>query len=298
MPETIATLPSGVEICHETLGDPADPTILLVMGLGCPMNWWPVDFCEALVAEGFHVVRFDNRDTGRSTRFRDHRVRRGDVVKAFVGRPVAVPYALTDMADDGFGLMDDLGVERAHVVGVSMGGMVAQTMAIARPERVLSLTSIMSTTGNRRVGWQHPRLMAGLLKPVGRTRDEYVARSLYTAKAIGSPGWDVDEAMVLERAGETFDRGWSGSGVLRQMLAILTQPDRTPALRTLDVPACAVHGLADPMVHSSGGRATAGAIPGAELVTIPHMGHDMPAATRRTLVDAVVRTARRAHAAA
>ena len=297
MTEHIAHLSHDVDICYETFGNPEHPAALLVMGLGCPMGWWSVEFCERLQAQGFFVIRFDNRDTGRSTKLRDAGpVSRKQLISAFLGRPAKAPYAIADMARDALGLLDHLAIEQAHVVGVSMGGMIAQTTAIDAPARVLSLTSIMSTTGRRAVGWQHPRLLPGLLKPAGRTRDSYIARSLLTAKMMRSPGYEFDEPFVVTRAEETFDRGWSASGVVRQMMAVLTQPDRTAALRRLQMPTCVIHGLSDPMVHSSGGRATAGAIEGAELVTMPGMGHDMPKETHRAIVDAIVRTAARAHA--
>jgi pimeloyl-ACP methyl ester carboxylesterase len=188
---------------------------------------------------------------------------------------------MSALADDAFGLLDDLDLERAHVAGISMGGMIAQTMAIARPARIASMTSIMSTTGARRVGWQHPKLFPSLLAPAGNARESYVRRSLRSATLMRSPGFDLDT-------------GWSSSGVVRQMLAVLTQPDRTRDLQHLTMPVCVIHGLNDPMVHRSGGQATAAGIPGAQLVTIPGMGHDMPRALYVTIIDAITRTARRA----
>ena len=173
--EQVATLADGVEICFQTFGDPTGDPLLLVMGLGGPLTWWPDALCEQLAAAGFFVVRYDNRDTGHSTLFRDGRVTRQHLVNAFLGRRVPVPYSLRDMAQDGVALLDHLGVRAAHVAGVSMGGMIAQTMALESPDRVLSLTSLSSTTGNRRVGFQDPRLLPHLLRRAGRTREEYVA---------------------------------------------------------------------------------------------------------------------------
>ena len=291
--ELFAHLPSGIDICHETFGDPADPPVLLVMGLGGPMGWWAADFCERLAGKGHFVIRYDNRDTGRSTKMRQHRVGRLDIVKAAAGVGRA-PYGIGDLAEDAFGLLDHLGLERAHVAGVSMGGMIAQTMAIEHPERVLSLTSIMSTTGRRTVGFQHPRVLPGLLGSTGSTRDSYVAQSLRTAKLIGSPGFPSDEAASIARAHETYDRGWSASGVVRHMLAVLTQPDRTARLGALTMPVTVVHGLRDPLVHRSGGKATAAAIPGAEHLEIAGMAHDIPEQLYDTFVDAITRTAARA----
>jgi pimeloyl-ACP methyl ester carboxylesterase len=293
--ELFAPVPGGMELCYQTFGDPSGQPMLLVMGLGGPMTWWDPEFCQLLAQRGFYVVRYDNRDTGRSTRA-SGRVTRGMVVRAFAGRKVRAPYALTDMATDAFGLMDHLGMTSAHVVGVSMGGMIAQTMAILNPERVRSLTSIMSTTGRRSVGWQSPTLLPGLLARQGRSREEYVRSSAAFWKLIGSPAYPKPEAEVLEQARETYDRGVSRGGILRQMLAILTQPNRSPRLHALTMPALVIHGLADKMVHVSGGRATAAAIPGAELLLIPGMGHDLPRQLWPTIIDHIGRTA--AHAAA
>jgi pimeloyl-ACP methyl ester carboxylesterase len=295
MAEQTVTLDSGITICYETFGKPEDPTILLIMGLGGPMGWWSVAFCEDLAARGFHVVRYDNRDTGRSTQVEPtRRLRPSPVVTTFIGIAKRAEYSLQDMADDAFGLLSALDVEQAHVAGVSMGGMIAQTMAISRPERVLSLASIMSTTGRRTVGWQDPRLFPLLLGRAMLDRDGYIARSAVTVAAIGSPAYPADPEANRRRAEETFDRGWFPAGAARQMLAVISQPDRTPQLRQLDVPTVVVHGLADRMVHVSGGRATAEAIPGAELVLIPGMGHDLPPELDDTINDAIERNIRRA----
>jgi pimeloyl-ACP methyl ester carboxylesterase len=295
--ELFASLPSGIDICHQTFGEPTDPAILLIMGLGGPMGWWSTPFCEQLAERGFFVIRYDNRDTGRSTKLRQHQVSRAAIVRAFTGLPVVgrvrPPYSLSDMAGDATGLLDHLGIDRAHVVGVSMGGMIAQTIAIEHPDRALSLTSIMSTTGRRRVGFQNPKVYPMLLSSAGRTRDSYVARSLKGSKVIGSPAFPSDDVMARDRAYETYDRGWTASGVTRQMLAVLTQDDRTAALGELDLPALVIHGLNDPLVHKSGGKATADAIPGAEHLEIAGMAHDMPAQLYSTHIDAIERTAAR-----
>lgn len=295
MAEQMAPLPNGIEICYETFGDSGDPPLLLVMGLGGPMNWWSADLCTMLASSGFHVIRYDNRDVGRSSRINPvRRLTRRSAVTTWLGVQRQVDYGLSDLADDAFGLLDHLGVQQAHVFGVSMGGMIAQTMAIARPDRVRSLVSMMSTTGRRSVGWQHPRLFPMLLTAAPRTLEEYVERTYKVATMIGSPGYPYDPAETRARAEETWDRGYHPAGVLRQMLAVITQPDRTTALSRLETPTCVIHGLADRMVHSSGGRATAAAVRGSELMLIPRMGHDLPAALYDTFVDAVVRTAARA----
>jgi len=288
----MAPVSAEIEICYQTYGDPDDDPLLLVMGLGGPMTWWDAELCARFAERGFFVIRYDNRDTGRSTKV-EGRVRKADLVKAFAGRRVRAPYGISDLADDAFGLLDHLGLESAHVTGVSMGGMIAQTMALARPERVRTLTSIMSTTGRRTVGWQHPVLLPTLIAP-RNGRDAYVKASGKVWRIIGSPGYPVDMEDLERRAGETWDRGFTRAGVLRQMLAVLTQPDRTKDLGRLTMPTLVVHGLSDRMVHVSGGRATARAIPGCELLLLDEMGHDMPAELYETIVDAVRRNADRA----
>jgi pimeloyl-ACP methyl ester carboxylesterase len=267
--------------------------LLLVMGLGGPLTWWDDELCRLLVVRGFHVIRYDNRDAGRSTRV-EGRVSRGALVRAFAGLPVRAPYSLRDLAADGLALLDHLGLASAHVAGVSMGGMIAQTMAIEAPGRVRSLTSIMSTTGRRTVGWQHPSLLPALAGGSKADKAAYVERSARLWAQIGSPRWPMSPEETRQRAAETYDHGVSESGTLRQVLAILTQADREPRLRGLRVPALVVHGLADRMVHVSGGRATAAAIQGAELVLVDGMGHDLPAPLFPMLADAVRRTADRA----
>lgn len=291
--ELFAHLPSGLDLCHQTFGDPKDETVLLIMGLGGPMTWWPTEFCRMLAERRFHVVRYDNRDTGRSTKLRHHHVSRTDVVKAYLGLGTA-PYGLEDLADDAAALLDHLGVEAAHVVGVSMGGMIAQTLAVENASRVLSLTSIMSTTGRRKVGRVHPLVMRRMLAPAGRTRPEFAEISIENGKALGSPAFPTPDDVAYARALETYDRGWIASGVSRHMLAVLTQPDRTERLRTVSVPTQVIHGSKDLLVHRSGGRATADAIEGAELLEIAGMGHDLPAQLFETFVDAIDATAARA----
>jgi pimeloyl-ACP methyl ester carboxylesterase len=289
----MAPVAGGIELCYQTFGDPSGDPLLLVMGLGGPMNWWDPDFCRLLADAGFFVIRYDNRDTGRSSRARG-RVTRRMLVQSFLGRGSRPPYTLDDMAGDAFGLLDHLGIDSAHVVGVSMGGMIVQTMAVLEPRRVRSLTSIMSTTGRHTVGWQDPRLLPMLLARSVMTREGYVASSARLWKVIGSPGYPETKLAVHERAGETWDRGVSAAGVARQMVAILTQPDRSRRLRSLKMPALVIHGLADKMVHVSGGRSTSRAIPGSELLLVPGMGHDVPEALHETFVEAIRRTADRA----
>jgi pimeloyl-ACP methyl ester carboxylesterase len=291
--ELFAPVGRGIELCYQTFGDPEAEPLLLVMGLGGPMTWWDPELCAAFARAGFHVIRYDNRDIGRSTVL-EGRVGRAALARAFVGTRVRAPYSIADLAEDAFGLLDHLGLESAHVVGASMGGMIAQTMAIAHPERVRSLTSIMSTTGKRTVGWQHPALLSSLIGARRPGREAYIRASAAFWELTGSPGYPEPREEIEKRAADTFDRGISTSGVMRQMLAVLTQPDRGARLRGVRVPTLVVHGLADKMVHVSGGRATAAAVPGAELLLIAGMGHDLPPALFETLVGAVRRTADRA----
>lgn len=290
--EYVAPVAPGIELCYQTFGSPDDDPLLLVMGLGGPMLWWNEDFCRLLAAAGFYVIRYDNRDTGRSSRA-PGRVTRTGLLRAIAGRGGRPPYTMSDLADDAVGLLDHLGLASAHVAGVSMGGMIAQTLAVEHPRRVRSLTSISSTTGRRSVGWQHPRLAPMLLAARGPGREIYLETAARTWQMIGSPAFPPDLDEVRERAGATYDRGVSGAGVMRQMMAVLHQPNREPRLRHLRIPALVIHGAADPMVHVSGGRATAAAISGAELLVIDGLGHDLPRPLWATFIEAIRRTANR-----
>jgi pimeloyl-ACP methyl ester carboxylesterase len=291
--EVFAHVSTGIELCYQTYGDPADEPMLLLMGLASPLIWWDPELCSMLARRGYFVITLDNRDVGRSTQL-PGRVTRGMLVRAFSGLRVKAPYSMSDMSDDALALLDHLGIERAHVVGVSMGGMIAQTMAIEAPNRVRSLTSIMSTTGGRAVGWQHPRLFPALLRPLRPGRDAYADDSVVMWHLIGSPGYPRPEEDTRDVAYRTYDRGISPRGTLRQMMAILTQPNRAKRLRDLRIPTLVIHGMSDRMVHVSGGRATAAAVPGAELLLVDGMGHDLPPELFRTFADAISRTASRA----
>jgi pimeloyl-ACP methyl ester carboxylesterase len=283
-----------VTLCYSTFGDRTDPALLLVMGLGTQMIAWQDEFCEALVGRGFFVIRYDNRDVGRSTHFRDHPPpTRGELITRRFKR---LAYTLDDMADDGIRLLDHLGIERAHVVGASMGGMIAQVMAARHRDRVLSLTSIMSTTGNRRVGNPALRVYPFLLGRPPSGRDDYVERALKLFAVVGSPGFDRGEDDLREIAGRSYDRDPTTSGTQRQLAAILAAGNRTRHVRRIEAPTLVVHGTKDKMVARSGGKATARAVDGARLMMIDGMGHDMPRAIWPRLIDAISDNAVRAGA--
>jgi len=268
--------PARLDIAYERLGDPQAPPVLLIMGLGAQLVGWPDGFVDALVARGLHVIRFDNRDAGESTHIADAPT--PNMMAAFAGDHSSASYTLSDMAADTVGLLDALDLESAHVVGASMGGFIAQTVAIEHPARVRSLTSIMSSTGSLAVGQLHPEAMALLAKGTPANRAEAVQRAVEAFRIIGSTGFERDEAAIAERAGRAFDRAFDPQGLARQAVAVLASGDRTPRLGAVTVPTLVIHGSVDRMCDVSGGRATAAAIPGAELDVIDGMGHDLPRA--------------------
>jgi pimeloyl-ACP methyl ester carboxylesterase len=283
---------NGIEIAYQEVGDPDAAPLLLVMGLGTQMLGWDEEFCALLAERGFRVVRFDNRDIGHSTMLESGGV--PSRLDLFIGRRESAAYLLSVMANDTIGLMDHLGIESAHVVGASMGGMIGQTLAIEHAERVRSLVSIMSTTGSRRVGTPTLKAFGALLAKAPRGRDEYIERIVKTFKVVGSPGYPMDEPRFRELAGRLYDRSHNPKGVLRQMHAIGASGDRTAALRKLKLPATVIHGTRDPLVRPSGGRATARAIPGARLRIVEGMGHDLPRALWPTFAGEIADTASRA----
>ena len=253
--------PSRLNIAYERFGDPDRPPALLLMGLGTQMLGWPDGFCQTVAERGVHVIRFDNRDIGLSSHLTNAPA--PDIAAIFRGDTSSASYTLSDMAGDTIGLLDALGLESAHLVGASMGGMIAQTVAIEHPRRVRSLTSIMSTTGDASVGQSTREAMAALLSPPA------------AARVIGSPGFELDEADVRWRTGLAYDRAHDPVGVARQLAGVAASGDRTVALRSVAVPTLVLHGADDPLVNVSGGRATAEAIPGAELVVFQGMGHHL-----------------------
>jgi pimeloyl-ACP methyl ester carboxylesterase len=295
MAEQFCTLADGHEVCFETFGDPSDPALLLTMGLATQMLGWHEDFCDALAGRGFHVIRYDNRDVGRSQRMNG---RVPSTLELLRRDKRAASYTLEDMAADGIGVLDHLGIERAHVIGASMGGMIVQTLAARFPERVLSLVSMMSNTGARWSGQPSPRLYHVLLKNPPRDRAGYQEHAVWVFSKIGSPGYERDDDDLRRIAGMSYDRGINPAGSARQLAAIIHSGDRTPLLRTITAPTLVIHGDRDKLVPPSGGRATARAIPGARLLLIRGMGHDIPRGAWPIMFDAIEQNAARAGAPA
>jgi pimeloyl-ACP methyl ester carboxylesterase len=285
------TKANGLVLAYEQMGDPSDPPLLLIMGLGSQMISWPDGFCEQLAGRGFHLTRFDNRDSGLST----HLTASGlpDVAAFFAGVEQKPPYLVEDMADDAAGLLDALALSPAHVVGVSMGGMIAQAVAVNHPDRVRSLTSIMSTPSIA-IGPPTEEALAVLLAPPATDKQGYINQSVRTFAVIGSPGFPYDEDLRRHIAAVSYDRDPDQSGTARQLFAIMSSPDRTPGLRALDLPALVIHGTGDPLVQAVGGQATAAAIPGADLVLIEGMGHDLPEPLWPEVIGHIEGLARRA----
>jgi pimeloyl-ACP methyl ester carboxylesterase len=274
--------PAGIDIAYQRLGKPDAPVVLLIMGIAGQSIAWPDAFCHALVNRGLQVIRFDNRDVGLSTHLTE--APPPDLPAVLAGDLSSVSYTLSDIAADSVGLLDMLGFRKAHAVGASMGGAIAQTMAIEHADRVRSLTSMMSTTGNMSVGQPSPDVLREVFAgPRAVTRDEVIQQRLRALRAVGSPGYPADEEEVAAGAGRAYDRSYDPTGVARQAIASVASGDRTERLRHLEVPTLVIHGLADRMCDVSGGRATAEAIPGAELVLIEGMGHDLPPGLRSQL---------------
>jgi len=291
-PEATAGVGRGVEICFQTLGDRTDPPLLLIMGVGSQMVAWPDGFCEALAGRGYQVVRFDNRDCGRST-WLSH-LGAPSLSKASEKRLGDPPYLLSDMADDCAGLLEALGHDAAHVVGASLGGFVAQTFAIEHPQRLLSLASLMSSTGSGSVGQPAPAAMEVLLTRPAPDLEGYVDGVLASRRVIGSPGFETDWEGLRATARRGFERGVNPEGTQRQLVASICSGNRTEALHALDLPTVIIHGSGDILIDPSGGRATAAAIPGAELVMIEGWGHDLPPGAWERLAGEIDRNARRA----
>jgi pimeloyl-ACP methyl ester carboxylesterase len=285
---------NGIDLCYQSFGEASAAPMVLIMGLAGQMINWEDDFCTQLAARGYRVIRFDNRDVGMSTHFGANSL--PDVgaamIAAMQGRPLAAPYLLGDMAADTFGLMDALDIGTAHVVGASMGGAIAQTMAIARPERLRTLTSIMSTTGAPDLPPPTAEAMAVLFGPsAGGDSPNLLTSMLQSWKALHGSGFSADHARDFERAGQSMARGIDPGGVARQLAAVLASGSRREALRNVEVPTLVIHGRADPLVPLACGLDTANAVPGAELLVLDGMGHALPVELWPQIIDAIARHA-------
>jgi pimeloyl-ACP methyl ester carboxylesterase len=273
-PDTQYAASNGLKLAYETFGDKTDPPVLLIMGLGTQMIAWPEELCRQIAARGHYVIRYDNRDVGLSTHLDDLPV---PAVKDLVLRRRQPPYKISDMAADAVGLLDALDIDSAHVVGASMGGFIAQTVAGLYPHRVRSLTLIMTSTGSRLVGNPRPQLMTKMLRRrVVQDRMEAGDAIVEIFRLIGSKGFAFDEEYLRDLAGRSYERAYNPRGYLRQLAACNGQPNRTKYLRRIKVPTLVMHGLNDPLVNASGGKAIAKAIPGAEFIGFQGMGHDLP----------------------
>ncbi|MFL5869993.1 MAG: alpha/beta hydrolase [Solirubrobacterales bacterium] len=288
--ERFADAGRGIELCYQTVGDPGAAPMLLVMGIGSQMVNWPDGFCERLAARDFFVIRFDNRDSGRSTWLPEFGT--PSVSEAFNKQLDHPPYLFTDMADDCVGLLDALGIAAAHVVGASLGGFVAQTLAIEHPERVLSLASVMSSTGSGEVGQPHPQALEVLMTRPPDDLEGYVENLLAGRRVIGSSGIEQDEDLIRDTAKRAYNRGINPEGTQRQLVASICSGSRHARLGEIEAPTVVLHGSADTLIDPSGGRATAEAIPGAELVVIDGWGHDLPPAVWERVVDAITANAK------
>jgi pimeloyl-ACP methyl ester carboxylesterase len=269
---------NGIELCYDTFGDRAAPPIVLIMGLAAQMIAWDEEFCGRLASRGYWVIRFDNRDIGLSTKFAQHGAPDLMAILGLLlqGKTVSAPYTLRDMAADTVGLMDALGIKSAHVVGASMGGAIAQEIAIRHPDRLRTLTSIMSSTGEPGLAQPTPEATQILMTPTPTDREAYLKRYLQTWAVLRGPGFPLDEARDAERGARIFERGLNPPGVARQLAAVMASGSRKEALAAVRTPALVIHGDADPLVRLDGGEATARAIPGAKLLVIKGMGHALP----------------------
>jgi pimeloyl-ACP methyl ester carboxylesterase len=273
---------NGMDIEYESFGREGDPLVLLIMGFAAQLTFWPEALCQGLAAKGFRVVRFDNRDIGKSTHLAGESAPdpRALFAEVMAGRRPEVPYTLDDMADDAVGLMDALGVSHAHIVGASMGGMIAQLVAINHPDRTESLISIMSTTGRRDLPSGNPETLSVLFRPPNSaSRHDLIEASVLVQKALSGPGFPVSEAEMRARAARRTDYApFDLAGIARQSAALIVAPPRNALLKELRCPTLVLHGADDPVIPAAGAKDTAESIPGAELVIVPGMGHDFPQA--------------------
>jgi pimeloyl-ACP methyl ester carboxylesterase len=294
MAEQMCRVSDEIELCYETFGSASDPTALLIMGLATQMIAWPDEFCTRLAGRGFHVVRFDNRDAGRSTHIKG----RPPTARELLTRSKKpARYRVSDMAGDAAGLLRELDIAPAHVIGVSMGGMIAQTLAARHPESVLSLTSIMSNTGSVFTGRPGLSIYPLFLQRPRRGREASIEQTMKVFDLIGSRGLEKDSDLIREMAARAYDRDHDAAAPGRQLAAIVASGNRTKELRRIKVPTLVIHGSEDRMISPSGGRATAKAIPGAKLMKIKGMGHDLPRAAWDQMIDGIEENARRAEPA-
>ncbi len=289
---------NGIDIEYESFGPADRDTVLLIMGFSAQLTMWPTELCEELATRGYRVIRYDNRDVGLSSKLEAAGI--PEMEKLFgalmTGAKVDAPYSLDDMAADAAGLLDALKIEKAHIVGASMGGMIAQLVAANHPEKTLSLTSIMSNTGNPDLPQGSPEAMGALLAPAPAPDDieAIVARGINTWKTIGSPGYPTDDQQLRQWVMRDAKRSYYPQGVTRQFAAIVSNGDRRPKLKNIKAPTVVLHGADDPLVPVAGGKDTADNIPGAELRVIPGMGHDFPLGLVATFADAIEAAAKRA----
>jgi pimeloyl-ACP methyl ester carboxylesterase len=286
---------NGIQIEYDTFGDGSFPALLLVAGNGAQLMFWDVEFCELLAKKGYFVIRFDNRDAGLSTKFDEAGIPdfMAAVEAAMAGKPLESAYSLDDMADDAIGLLNALGIEKAHICGASMGGMIAQVIAYRHPKRVLSLTSIMSTTGNPDLPQGKPEALAAVLAPAPAKREAYVEHMMNVWRKIWSPGFPFEEKRARTFIEESYDRSYYPQGAVRQNIALIANGDRRPLLSTIAVPTLVIHGADDPLIPVEGGKDTVRVIPGAKLLIMNGMGHDMPKGVWGEIADAISESAGR-----
>jgi pimeloyl-ACP methyl ester carboxylesterase len=282
---------NGIQIEYETFGEPESPALLLIIGLSGQLTAWDEKLCEQLAQQGHYVIRFDNRDIGLSSKIEEAGV--PDIMKTIEaqmkGETINPPYTIEDMADDAVGLLDALGIEKAHICGMSMGGMIAQTIAINYPKRVLSLISIYSRTGDPEEPQPKPEAMEFLLTPSPEEREAFIEFRMKLLNTISGPGFPYDQEWLREDSAQSYDRSYCPQGVARQLVAILAQKNRKPALGSLSTPTLVIHGSDDPLVRVECGKNTAAAIPGAKLMIIDGMGHDLPhGGAWPQIIDAIV----------
>lgn len=280
----------SIQLEFETFGDPENPALVLIMGLAMQMIAWPDEVCENWARLGFFVVRFDNRDSGLSTKFDSSGA--PNIFAGLMGDASTAAYSLADMGNDVVGLMDHLNIQRAHVVGVSMGGMIAQQAVIDHPERFLSMCCMMSSTGAKDVGQPSMEVVTALLEPAGTDREAAIAQALETSRVISSSKY-FDRDKELELIKRSYDRNFCPDGVMRQLMAVVVSPDRTEALTNVSIPTLVIHGLADKLVDPSGGFATASAIPDSKILTFEGMAHEVPEALWGEISDAVLANIKR-----